>query len=378
MKLLVLFLTLSLSFPTLALTARTSAAPALSAKSYLLYDYTSNQVLLSQNGDARVEPASLTKLMVAYLTFDALEHGTLSLEQNLTVPASATRNSGGESRMLLKAGQAVSVKNLLRGLIVQSGNDAAMTLAANIAGSEAGFVSMMNQQARRLGMSNTHFVNSVGLPDAKHYSSAVDLAILASAIVRDYPQHYALFSQRDFTFNNVTQANRNRLLWLDPYADGMKTGHSESAGYCLVGSAKRDQRRLIAVVLGASTDNLRASESQKLLNYGFQYLDAVQLYQKDQPVSTVRIWKGAESEIGVGFRYDLFVTIPKGQRAQLKARMETHQPIMAPIAAGQKLGVLKLTLAGQPYAEYPLVALNSSPMANVFSRGWDSIRLLFQ
>lgn len=378
MKLLVLFLTLSLSFPTLALTAHPSAAPVLSAKSYLLYDHTSNQVLLSQNGDARVEPASLTKLMVAYLTFDALEHGTLSLEQILTVPAAATRNTGGESRMLLKAGQTVSVKNLLRGLIVQSGNDAAMTLAANIAGSEAGFVSMMNQQARKLGMNNTHFVNSVGLPDAKHYSSAVDLAILASAIVRDYPQHYALFSQRDFTFNGVRQANRNRLLWLDPYADGMKTGHSESAGYCLVGTAKRDQRRLIAVVLGASTDNLRASESQKLLNYGFQYLDAVQLYRKDQPVSTVRIWKGAESEIGVGFRYDLFVTIPKGQRAQLKAKMETHQPIMAPIAAGQKLGVLKLTLAGQPYAEYPLVALNSSPVANVFSRGWDSIRLLFQ
>jgi D-alanyl-D-alanine carboxypeptidase (penicillin-binding protein 5/6) len=378
MKFIVLFVSLLLSAPALALTARTSDVPILSAKSYLLYDYTSNQVLLNQNDDARMEPASLTKLMVAYLTFDALKHGTLSLGQNLTVPASAARNISGESRMLLKAGQTVSVQNLLRGLIVQSGNDAAMTLAANIAGSEAGFVNMMNQEAKRLGMNNTHFTNSVGLPDAQHYSSAVDLALLAAAIVRDYPEHYALFSLRDFTFNNVTQANRNRLLWLDPFADGMKTGHAESAGFCMVGSAKRDNRRLISVLLGASSDNLRATESQKLLNYGFQYFDAVQLYRKDQPVSTARVWKGTESEIGVGFRQDLFLTIPKGQRAQLKARMETHQPIMAPITSGQTLGVLKLTLAGKPYAEFPLVALESSPLANVFSRGWDSIRLLFQ
>jgi D-alanyl-D-alanine carboxypeptidase (penicillin-binding protein 5/6) len=325
-----------------------------------------------------MEPASLTKLMVAYLTFDALGHGTLALDQNLTVPASATRNSGGESRMLLKAGQSVSVKNLLRGLIVQSGNDAAMTLAANIAGSEAGFVDMMNQEARRLGMNNSHFVNSVGLPNPQHYSSATDLAVLAAAIVRDYPEHYALFSMRDFTFNNVKQANRNRLLWLDPFADGIKTGHAESAGFCIIGSAMRDNRRLISVVLGASTDNLRATESQKLLNYGFQHFDAIQLYSKNQPVNTVRVWKGSESEIGVGFRHDLFVTIPKGQRAQLKAKMLSHRPIMAPVSSGQKLGTLKLTLAGKPYAEYPLVALEGSPLANVFSRGWDSIRLLFQ
>lgn len=353
-------------------------APALAAKSWLLYDYTSDRVLVNQNGEARMEPASLTKLMTAYLAFDALKHGTLSIEQKLTVPATATRGSAGESRMLLRAGQTVTVNELLHGLIVQSGNDAAITLALNIAGSEAGFVDMMNKEAKRLGMNNTHFTNPVGLPDAQHYSSASDLALLAAAIVRDYPQHYPMFGQREYTFNDVTQANRNRLLWLEPYADGMKSGHTESAGYCLVGSAKRGDHRLISVLFGADSDRLRAAESQRLLNFGFQNFDAVLLYRKDQPVATIRVWKGAESHIEVGFRRDLFLTIPKAAFPRLKASMETHQPILAPISGGQQLGLLKLTLDGKPYAEFPLVALESLPIANVFSRGWDSMRLLFQ
>jgi serine-type D-Ala-D-Ala carboxypeptidase (penicillin-binding protein 5/6) len=354
------------------------AAPQLAAKSYLLYDYTSNQILVNQNGDARMEPASLTKLMTAYLAFDALRHGTLSLEQKIDVPAVAARTSGGESRMLLKAGQEVTVDELLHGLIVDSGNDAALALAINIAGSKAGFVDMMNQQAQSLGMNNTHFTNPVGLPDAEHYSSASDLAVLAAAILRDYPQYYPLFSERNYTFNNVAQANRNRLLWLDPYADGIKTGHTESAGYCLVGSAQRDNHRLISVMFGADSDRLRASESQKLLNFGFRYFDAARLYRKDEPVAKLRIWKGTESHIDAGFRRDMFLTIPKGTYAQLKATMETHQLLLAPVTVGQQLGVLKLTLAGKPYAEFPLVALESVPVANVFSRGWDSIRLMFQ
>ncbi|MDO8294311.1 MAG: D-alanyl-D-alanine carboxypeptidase family protein [Gallionella sp.] len=379
MNITLLLAGLLLSATAFALPPQMPAAPALSAKSYLLYDYTSGQVLVNQNADTRMEPASLTKLMTAYLVFDALKHGTLSPEQNLTVPAAAVRNTGsGESRMLLKAGQSVTVGELLRGLIVQSGNDAAVTLALNIAGSEAGFVDLMNREAKRLGMNNTHFANPVGLPDAQHYSSALDLALLAAAIVCDYPQHYALFRLRDYTFNNVAQANRNRLLWIDPYADGLKTGHTETAGYCLVGSAKRDNRRLISVLLGASSDNLRATESQKLLNFGFQYFDAVRLYQKDQPVTTVRIWKGTKSHLKVGFRQDLFLTIPKGKLAQLKATMETRQPILAPVSGGQPLGVLKLALDGKPYAEFSLVALEDAPLANVFSRGWDSIRLLFE
>ncbi|MDP2695495.1 MAG: D-alanyl-D-alanine carboxypeptidase family protein [Gallionella sp.] len=379
MNIALLLAGLLLSATAFALPPQMPAAPALSAKSYLLYDYTSNQVLVSQNADARMEPASLTKLMTAYLVFDALKHGTLLPEQNMTVPAAAVRNTGsGESRMLLKAGQSVTVGELLRGLIVQSGNDAAITLALNIAGSEAGFVDLMNKEAKRLGMNNTHFANPVGLPGAQHYSSAFDLALLSAAIVRDYPQHYALFGLRDYTFNNVAQANRNRLLWIDPYADGLKTGHTETAGYCLIGSVKRDNRRLISVLLGAGSDNLRATESQKLLNFGFQYFDAVRLYQKDQPVTTVRIWKGTKSHLKIGFRQDLFLTIPKGKLAQLKATMETRRPILAPVGGGQPLGVLKLALDGKPYAEFPLVALEDAPLANVFSRGWDSIRLLFE
>jgi len=367
-----------LSPPSFALTPQLPSAPILAAKSYLLYDYTSNQILVNQNGDTRMEPASLTKLMTAYLAFDAISHGTLLPEQSLTVPVAAVRNISGEPRMLLKAGQAVSVAELLRGLIVQSGNDAAITLALNIAGSEAGFVELMNREAKRLGMINTHFTNPVGLPDAQHYSSASDLAVLAAAIVRDYPQHYPLFGLRDYTFNNVTQANRNRLLWIDPYADGLKTGQTETAGYCLVASSMRNNHRLISVLLGADSDNLRATESQKLLNFGFRYFEAVRLYQKDQPVTKVRVWKGTASHLEVGFRRELFLTIPKGKFAQLKATMETHQPIIAPITSGQPLGVLKITLAGKPYAEFPLLALESVPPANVFSRGWDSIRLLFQ
>jgi len=378
MKFILLFIGLLLSAPGFALPPQIPSAPLLAAKSYLLYDYTSNQILVNQNGDARMEPASLTKLMTAYLTFDALKHGTLSLQQELTVPHAAVRVVSGESRMLLKAGQSVTVDELLHGLIVQSGNDAAITLALNISGSETGFVDLMNREAKRLGMSNTHFTNPVGLPDTQHYSSASDLALLAAAIVRDYPQHYPLFGLRDYTFNNVTQANRNRLLWIDPYADGLKTGHTETAGFCLVGSAKRDKRRLFSVLLGANSDNLRATESQRLLNFGFQYFEAVRLYQKNQPVTQMRIWKGTASHVQVGFRQDLFLTIPKGKLDQLKATMETHQPIIAPIISGQSLGVLKLTLAGKPFAEFPLVALDSAPLANVFSRGWDSIRLIFQ
>ncbi len=353
-------------------------APQLAAKSYLLYDYTSKQILVDQNGDERMEPASLTKLMTAYLAFDALKYGTVSLKQKLNVPVAAVRSTSEESRMLLKAGQSVTVDELLHGMIVDSGNDAAITLAVNIAGSETGFVDMMNQEAKRMGMNNTHFTNPVGLTDAQHYTSASDLAVLAAAILNDYPQYYPMFSLRNYTFNNISQGNRNRLLWMDPFVDGIKTGHTESAGYCLVGSAVRDNHRLISVLFGADTDRLRAAESQKLLNFGFQNFDLARLYQKDQPVAWLPVWKGTESRIGVGFRRDLFLTIPKGTFARLEAKMESRQPILAPVTGGQQLGILKLTLAGKPYAEFPLVALESVSLANVFSRGWDSIRLMFE
>jgi D-alanyl-D-alanine carboxypeptidase (penicillin-binding protein 5/6) len=354
------------------------APPLLAAKSYLLYDYTSNQVLVNQNGDTHMEPASLTKLMTAYLAFDAIKHGTLTLKQELTVPAAAVRNRNDESRMLLTAGETVKVDELLHGLIVDSGNDAAITLAVNIGGSEAGFVDLMNQEAKQLGMNNTHYTNPVGLSDPQNYSTASDLAILAATIIREDPNYYPLFGLHDYTFNGVSQANRNRLLWLDPYVDGMKTGHTESAGYCLVASSRRDDHRLISVLLDADTDSLRAIESQKLMNYGFQNFDAVRLYQKNQPVTQLHIWKGTESSLDAGFRRDLFLTIPKGSLPRLKAIIETRQPIVAPVLGGQQVGVLKLTLDGKPYAEFPLQALDSVSLANVFSRGWDSLRLMFE
>lgn len=337
-------------------------APVLAAKSYVLYDYTSNQMLVQQQSDLRMAPAALTKLMTAYLTFDALRHNTLSLKQELTVSQAAVRDTPGESQMLLTAGQKVTVDDLLYGLIVQSGNDAAATLALNIAGSESGFVDMMNKEAQRLHMDNTHFSNPMGLPDAQHYSTAADLALLAAAIIRDYPEHYPLFAQREFTFNNISQANRNRLLWIESYADGMKTAYIDTSGYCLVGSAKRDNHRLISVVMGTESDTLRATESQKLLNYGFQNFDAVKLYEKNQPVSRVRIWKGTDSHVEVGFRQDCYLTIPKGAQAHLQATLETRQPIFAPIGSGQSLGLLKLTLGGVPYATLPLVTLDSVPI----------------
>jgi D-alanyl-D-alanine carboxypeptidase (penicillin-binding protein 5/6) len=354
-------------------------APVLAAKSYSLYDYTSNQVLLGKNGDERVQPASLTKLMTAYVTFGAIKQGKLSLSQKLTPSAYALRIQEEESRMFLEAGKPVTVAELLRGLIIESGNDAARVLAEAIANHELAFATdLMNAEAQRLGMKNTHFVNATGLPEDQHYSSANDLALLAAAIVRDFPEFYAIYSMREFQYNNVKQFNRNQLLWLDPFVDGMKTGHTESAGFCLVASAKREQHRLISVVLGTATESLRSTESQRLLNYGFQNFEVISLYKKNQPVASVRTWKGTEKKTDIGFRSDQFITIPKGQREQLKATLETQQPLIAPIEKGAKIGVLKLALNDKPYLELPLVALDNVTLANVFSRGVDSIRLLFQ
>lgn len=354
------------------------SAPALAAKSYVLYDYTSNQILVSKNGDERIEPASLTKLMTAYVTFAAIKQGKLSLSQSVTPSDYALRVQKEESRMFLESGKPVKVEELLRGLIVESGNDAARVLAETVANHELAFATdMMNKEAQRLGMKNTHFVNATGMPEDQHYTSANDLAILAAAITRDFPEFYYLYSIHDFEYNKVKQFNRNKLLWLDPFVDGMKTGHTESAGFCLVASAKREQHRLISVVLGTASENLRTTESQRLLNYGFQNFEVLTLYKKDQPVSSMRAWKGTEKNIGIGFHSDLFVTIPVGQRKQLKAFVETQQPLIAPVENGQALGILKLTLNDMPYLELPLVALDNVPLANVFSRGVDTIRLLF-
>jgi D-alanyl-D-alanine carboxypeptidase (penicillin-binding protein 5/6) len=272
----------------------------------------------------------------------------------------------------------VTVDELMRGMIIQSGNDASIALAEAVAGGEDAFADAMTREAQRLGMKNTAFRNSTGLPDAKHFSTASDLARLATAIIRDFPEFYSLYSQRDYTYNKIRQANRNRLLWLDPSVDGMKTGYTEAAGFCLVTSAKRGERRLVAVVLGAPSERARISESQKLINYGFQFFDNFRLYGARQPVAALAVWKGASRTVDAGFDADLVVTLPAGSGSRVKAELESVQPLVAPIAAGQRVGTLKLALDGRPLAEYPVVALQDVQTANIFRRTWDSLRLMLK
>ncbi len=349
----------------------------ISARAYLLYDYTSKQILLAKNSHDRVEPASLTKLMTAYITFAALKQNKLALGQKETPSAHAVRTHRSESKMFLDSNKSVSIDELIRGLIVISANDAARVLAETTAGNEAAFAELMNREAQRLGMVDTHFVNSTGLPDPHHYSSAYDLALLTAALINDFPEHFPLFSQREYEYNHIKHYNRNRLLSLDPNVDGMKTGHTESAGYSLIATAKRNNHRLLSVVLGSSSDNLRNTESQRLLNFGYQNFEIFYLYKKNEAVSNVRLWKGTENTVKVGIRAGLTITLPKGQRSLLKATIETQQPLLAPINDGQQIGILRLTLDDKPYLEYPLLALEPVALVNIFSRGIDSIRMIF-
>lgn len=350
--------------------------PQLAAKAWLLLDTQSGQSLVEHNADQRIEPASLTKLMSAYLTFAALRQGRIKLTDTVPVSEKAWKAEG--SRMFIEPNKPVTVAELLRGMIVQSGNDATIALAEAVGGSEAGFVAMMNKQAQRLGMSNTHFVNSTGLPDARHYTTARDLARLAAAIVRDFPEFYPLYSIKEYTYNGITQANRNRLLWSDPTVDGMKTGHTQGAGYCLIASSQRGTRRLLSVVLGADSEAMRAMESQRLLNYGFQFFDSVRLYAKNQTVATLKVWKGSSNTIKTGFTRDIYLSLPRGQAKDIKASLTTRQPLLAPLVAGQQVGTVTLTLNNKPLAQYPLLALESVSVANMFGRAWDGLRLLFK
>ena len=367
---------LFLLLPWLAPAQHVPTLPPIAARAYLLADYNSGQLLVSHNPQQRVEPASLTKLMTAYLAFSALKQKTLKAEQIVPVSPRASKTEG--SRMFIEPNKPVSVNELLKGMIVQSGNDACIAIAEVIAGSEDAFAQMMNREAQRLGMKHTNFVNATGLPHPQHYTTAFDISLLAAAIIRDFPEYYPLYSLKEYRYNNITQSNRNRLLWADPTVDGVKTGHTESAGYCLVTSARRGPRRLISVVLGASSESGRASESQKLLNYGFQFFDTVRLYERNQPVSSVRVWKGGANELKAGFPYDLYLSVPKGYAAKLKATVETRQPLIAPVASGQRIGVLRVEMDGKPYGEFPVVALEEVAIAGIFGRGWDSLRLLFK
>ena len=368
------FLVSSMSAPALA--QQLPVPPALAAKSWLLIESGSGQVLASQAPDERLEPASLTKLMTAYLTFAALKPGTLKIDQTVPVSEKAWRTGG--SKMFIRVGHQVPVEDLIKGMIVQSGNDACVALAEAIAGSEENFAQMMNREAQRLGMKASSFRNSTGLPDPQLYTTARDLATLAGALIRDFPEDYAkYYSLKEYRYNNITQPNRNRLLWIDPTVDGVKTGYTEAAGYCLISSAKRGPRRLLSVILGTASDSLRAQESLKLLNYGFQFYDALQLYAKNQPASSLKVWKGASATVKAGFTNDFILAVPKGFGPKVQADLVSQQPLIAPVEAGQVVGTMKVSVDGKPYGDYPVVALETVPQAGIFGRAIDSIRLLF-
>jgi D-alanyl-D-alanine carboxypeptidase (penicillin-binding protein 5/6) len=351
-------------------------APTVVAASYFLLDTLSGQTLAAFVAVAKRDPASLTKLMTAYLVFGALRAKTIAPAQMVNVSPKAWRTEG--SRMFVEPRTAVSVDDLMQGMIVQSGNDASIALAELVAGSEYAFVDRMNREAARLGLAGTHFVNVTGLSDPQHYSTAADLAQLAESLIRDYPEYYRIYSQKDFRYNNITQPNRNRLLWTDPYVDGLKTGHTDAAGWCLIASAKRGDRRLLAVVLGANSDAGRAADAQKLLNWGFQAFDTLQLYQSGKPVSTLHVWKGAQQEVKAGFLADRYLTLPKGKSASLALTLEAQEPLVAPVARAQRVGVVKVALDGRPMAEFPLIALEEVPTGSLFGRAWDTVRLWFK
>jgi len=351
------------------------AAPSIAAASRVLVDTLSGQTLGAANADERRDPASLTKLMTAYLAFAALRAKTIAPSQVVNVSERAWKASG--SRMFIEPRKPVTVDELLHGVIIQSGNDASIAIAELVGGTEQAFVDRMNQEAAKLGMTGTHFMNADGLPDPQHYSTAADLAKLTVALIRDFPEYYPLYSQKDYRYNNITQSNRNRLLWTDPYVDGVKTGHTDAAGFCLVASAKRGDRRLVSVLLGAASDSGRAAESQKLLNWGFQSFDTVALYQSGKPVTTLHVFKGAKRDLAAGFKADRYLTLPKGKADQLSLTLESQEPLIAPVLNGQTVGTVKVSLEGKQVAQFPLIALEEIPIANLWGRAVDTVRLWF-
>jgi len=361
---------------TIVLAAPLPAPPQLSANSYLLIDHVSGEVLAEKNPDERIEPASLTKLMTAYLVASEIQQGTLT-EDDLAIVSEYAQSMPG-SRMFIEAGKTVSIGELLRGLIVQSGNDASVALAEHIAASEQGFVSMMNRMADTMGMTSTNFMNASGLPDPDHYTTARDLSIIARSMIQDFPQHYALYSQKKYSYNNIEQNNRNKLLWRDATVDGMKTGHTEAAGYCLVASAVRDDMRLISIVLGTASDKTRSAETQRLLNYGFRFFQTKRIYEAGEVVQAARIWMGESEEIMLGVAEDLYVTLPRDSFDSLHSQIELSSYIKAPARIGQEFGRSVLTADNKVIGEVPLLALQKIEEGSIFTRMKHSILRYFQ
>jgi len=350
--------------------------PALDASSYFLIDFDSGRVLAEKNPDDPVEPASITKLMTTYLVDKAIADGDVALDDMVTISEKAWRMQG--SKMFVEVGKQVSVDELLKGLIIQSGNDASVALAEHVGGSESAFAGYMNHQAKLLGMTNTNYVNSTGWPHENHYSSARDIATLTRALIDDFPESYRYHKEREYTFNKIRQFNRNRLLWRDESVDGVKTGHTEAAGYCLVASAERDQMRLISVVLGTKSDKARTQASQSLLNYGFRYFETHKLYRVDEVLKATRIWYGAQEQVSLGVGKDVFITIPRGRYGDLDASMEIDSEISAPISRGQTLGQVNIKLDGEVILSEAIVAMQAVDEGSLLDRAMDSVKLMFK
>ncbi len=354
----------------------TPPAPTIAASAYMLMDYDSGKVLAENTPDVKLPPASLTKIMSVYVVFREISNGHLHLDDLVTISQKAWQTPG--SRMFIEVGNQVKVEDLLLGVIIQSGNDASVALAEHIAGDETTFADMMNQHAERLGMKNSHFEDSNGLPIENHYTTAHDLAILTRALIKEFPDYYRWFSQKEFTFNNIVQHNRNQLLSRDETVDGVKTGFTDAAGYCLVASALRNNMRLISVVMGASSPNARANENQNLLNYGFRFFEAHKLYQGKTSLSEARVWKGDTKNMPLGLAEDLYVTIPRRRYADLKAVITIDKKITAPVKEGTKMGTVSVTLKDEPVINKDLIALKSVEQGNIFQRLYDSAMMMLE
>ena len=388
MKKILLLIVIAMSLPLIALAQRPPvptpappkglpmpAAPTLGANSYILLDFNSGDVLVESNPDMPVEPASITKVMTSYVVFTELAGGNIKLDDLVNVSEIAWRTGG--SRMFIEPLMEVTVEQLIKGMVIQSGNDASVALAEHLAGSEDAFAGLMNHYAQQLGMTNSHFMNSTGLPHEDHYTTARDVALLSVALIADFPEYYRWYSEKEYSFNNIRQHNRNNLLWRDPAVDGLKTGHTQAAGYCLAASAKRDGMRLISVVLGSNSESSRVSESQTLLNYGFRFYETVQLYKAGQELAQGKVWKGEGEQIRLGIENELFVTIPRGRYDDLDAQVEMLPELIAPIAEGMEVGQISIRLEDKEITSRALIALESISEAGFFGRTWDGMSMWF-
>jgi len=368
-----LLLLILIPLHTVQAAAPIPAPPKIAGSGHLLIDFDSGTILAEKNADLRLEPASITKIMTAYAVFRELREGNIKLDDEVLISKKAWRTPG--SRMFIEVNKKVSLELLLKGMIIQSGNDASVALAEHVAGNEETFAALMNTHAARLGMESTHFVNSTGLPDPDHYTTPRDIAKVAAATIREFPEFYKWYAQKSMLFNNIKQHNRNKLLWRDESVDGMKTGHTEAAGYCLVASAKRKNMRLIAIVMGTNSEQTRVKETQTLLNYGFRFFETHRLYSAGDSLKQVRIWKGAKQQLALGLEQDLYITIPRRQYKKLQARMDIKNQIIAPVAKGQPMGTVTVSLHDRPLAEVPLVALEQIDSGTLWQNAKDSALL---